>query len=607
MQAGCRIFRVAILISLFCVLHSCGLLPSQSICSADERPPEILKAGYLPVSANRAILAKMREAGLNAAWPKITNFNPIGADQNARNKIDQWAEACEKKGLQLWPSFNFAGGDNELKFFPEFRREVTVSGVVHQHTPCPADERYWQRVILPRCLMVAQMSRVRKNIAGVALDMEMYGADHAGYGAPCACEACRLGAGSDEPTALLNWQRKEVARICRNLSDKVHQINPKFQFAVTHMEDPFPFCEGVALGLGTLEVPVVCAAERTYSDGYTPEVDQTQARFRQLKAHVKYLGGLSLTHFSADQVGPQLYALGSHGGGFWLYTLGSLAAPNDQVPENYRVPDPQDQYWTAFKTANGELDRFVQSGGRHISPLLSKLEKVESRATTSKRVLIPVSRSVVKLPLPGEETHLRRYNISFVVLDQGETLRLTARGLLLTKQPTDGQVKVVDPEGREVLSRSVAMGKTETIEFTSKSKSAGTYTVTTGFGQNACELRITNPRAVLFAGRHQRLKIHRSMRPLFFVVADGQRPQVDVMTEDPSESVRVMLRDPNGKIADDQILSGSQSISVNGTPGIWSVVLEGVDDRPFGAVQLGLAPPLSPYLADAPERLLRDR
>ncbi len=600
MQVGCRVVRVAILVSLSLVL-----LMRSSVSSADERPQDMLKAGYLPVSANRAILTKMRESGLNAAWPKITNFNPNGADQNARKKIEQWAEACEKEGLQLWPCFNFAGGDNELNFFPEFRREVTVSGVTHQHTPCPVDERYWQRVILPRCLMVAQMSRVRKNIAGVALDMEMYGADHAGYGAACACESCRLGAGSEDPAALLNWQRKEVARICRNLSDKVHQINPKFQFAAMHLEEPYPFFEGVALGLGTPEVPVVCAAERTYSAGYTPEVDQTQARFRQLKAHVRYLGGMSLTHFSADQVGPQLYALGSHGGGFWLYTLGSLAASNDQVPENYRVPDPQDQYWAAFQAANNELDLFVQTGGKHVSPLLSKLEKVEGRATTSKRVLIPVSHSVPKLPLPGEETHQRRYNISFVLLDQGETLRLTARGLLIDKQAVDGQVKVLDPEGREVLSRSVAMGKTEAIEFTTKA--AGTYLVTTGFGKNACELRITNPRAVLYAGRHQRLKIHRTVRPLFFVVADGQRPQVDVITEDPSESVRVRLRDPQGKIADDQVLSGSQSISANGSPGVWSVILEGVDGRPISGVQIGLAPPLAPYLADAPERLLKDR
>ena len=79
------------------------------------------------------------------------------------------------------------------------------------------------------------------------------------------------------------------------------------------------------------------------------------------------------------------------------------------------------------------------------------------------------------------------------------------------------------------------------------------------------------------------------------------------MMEDPSDAVRVLLRDPNGRVADDQILSGSQSISAKGIPGIWSVVLEGVDGRPFGGVQLGLAPPLSPYLADAPERLLKDR
>ena len=596
MQAGRRTVRTMFhgaLVALACV----------SICSADDRP--LLKAGYLPVSSNRAIIAKMRDAGLNAAWPKITSFHPSGEDENARRKIEQWADACDKNGLQLWPCFNFVGGDNELKYFPEFRREVTLAGIVQQHTPCPADERYWQRVILPRCLMVAEMSRVRRNIAGVVLDLEMYGANHAGYGAPCACESCRTQAASDDPTALLNWQRKEVARICRDLRDKVHHINPQFQFAAMHLEEPYPFFEGVALGLGTAEVPVVCAAERTYAAGYTPEVDQTQLRFRELKAHVRYLGGLSLTHFRADQVGPQLYALGSHSSGFWLYTLGSLAVPQDQVPEGYRVPDPQEQYWSAFQSACGELDRFSQSSRKYVSPLLRKLEPTESRATTSKRVLTAVSQTVPKLPLPGDETQLRRFNISFVLLDQGETLRLTAQGRLLKKLPVDGAVKVLDPEGREVLSRSVVLGQAETIELTAKT--AGTYWVTTSFGQNVCELRIANPQVVQFAGRHQRLKVHHFVRPQYFMVADGQRPQVDVMTEDPHDSVRVRLRDPLGNIANDQVLTGSQSISANGSPGIWSVILEGVEGRPFGGVQIGLAPPLAPYLADAPERLLKDR
>ena len=247
----------------------------------------------------------------------------------------------------------------------------------------------------------------------------------------------------------------------------------------------------------------------------------------------------------------------------------------------------------------------MQTDGRHVSPLLSKLVKPETRATSSKRMLMPVSHSVPKLPLPGEETHLRRYNISFVLLDQGEALHLTVRGQAINKHPSNGQIKVLDPDGREVLSQSLALGKAETIKLTAKT--AGTYWVTSSFGQNVGELRIANPRVVQFAGRHQQLKVHQTVRPQYFVVAEGQRAQVDVMTESPDDAVRVRLRDPRGKVVADEVLSGSQSISADGTSGVWSVVIEGAEGRPFGGIQIGLAPPLAPYLADAPERLLKDR
>ncbi|HLQ44738.1 MAG TPA: hypothetical protein VK137_08425, partial [Planctomycetaceae bacterium] len=267
--------------------------------------------------------------------------------------------------------------------------------------------------------------------------------------------------------------------------------------------------------------------------------------------------------------------------------------------------DPQEQYWSAFRLASDELDRFAESAGQFVSPLVAKLEKPASRITLSKRVLEPVVEKLPKLPLAGKETHLRRYNIAFVLLDKGEVLRLSVRGLVVSQQAADGQVTVIDPDGREVLSRTVPLGQTDEVELTAEV--AGTHQITTSFGQNACEQRVSNARVVFFAGRHQRLKVHRVVRPLFFVVAEGQNPQVDVLTESPSDSVRVRLRDPRGAVVADEVVSGSQSVSAKGLAGVWSITLEPPAGRAFGGVQLGLAPPLSPYLADAPERLLRDK
>lgn len=575
-----------------------------SVGRADERP--LLKAGYLPLSTRVGIAPKMREAGLNAVWPKITSFHPSGDDDRVLPRLETWCETCATHDLELWPVINFAGGANELEFFPDFRREVTLGGVTQPHTPCPVDEAYWRKVIFPRCVKLASLSRTRPSLRGVVLDLEMYGADHAGYSAACACEVCRRGAGSSKPEALLDWQRREVERISRELERAVHRVSSQFQFAAMHLEEPFAFHEGLALGLGTADVPVIVAAERTYAAGYTKEVDTTRERLRKIGASVRYLGGLSLTHHSAEQVAPQLYALGSHGDGFWLYTLASLGVPTEQVPEAYRVPDPQAEYWSAFRSASDELDRFVAARGQHVSPLVARLKPPEPRGTLSKRVLEPVADQLPKLPLAGEESRLRRYNIAFVQLEQGESLRLIVKGVPISKQQTaDGEVKVLDPEGREVLSRKVPLDQTAQIEWLAKS--SGTYWVTTSFGLNACELRVLNPRAVFFAGLHQRLRIHRHVRPLYFVVLDGQDAQINVLNENADTPVRVRVRDSSGAVVLNELVPSSASLKASGKSGVWSLTLEADEGRPFGGVQMGLSPPLAPYLADSPERLLRDK
>ena len=94
---------------------------------------------------------------------------------------------------------------------------------------------------------------------------------------------------------------------------------------------------------------------------------------------------------------------------------------------------------------------------------------------------------------------------------------------------------------------------------------------------------------------------------MYFLVAEGQQPALDVMTEDAGDAVRVILRNPRGQVAAEQVVSGSQSVSADGPSGIWSFSIEPAQGDCFGGVQIGLAPPLSPYLADAPERLLRDK
>ena len=580
-------------------------LQSVPAAVAEDRRLPLLRAGYLQNSADRTITEKMSAAGLNAVWPKWNKFRPDGVDEAAWRRLDQWVDACERQKLQLWPAVNYFGRDEEPAFFPTFRREVSVAGVVNQHTPCPVDENFWRSVVFPRFLKIAERSKSSPCLVGMVLDLEMYGADHAGYGAPCACAVCRKAAGSADPKALFDWQRREVRRIASDLEQQVHRIAPKIQFAVMHLEDPFPFHEGLALGLGTADVPVVVAAERTYGTGETPEMAATRERLRLLNAHTRFVGGLQLSLFPTEQLAPQLYSLGASGDGFWLYTLGSLAVPNEQVVPSFRLQEPQERYWSAFRLANDELDRFTASQRLRVSPLVEQRKASEARFTMSRRVLEPISADVPNLPLPGEETHLRRLNLIYVLLDKGETLQIKGSSKQINQQTLDTQVKLIEPDGRELWTRTIKLGTSEQIEW--KSPAAATYLVPVSAAFNECQLTITNPKAVFYASRHQRLKVIEHMRPMYFHVAEGQKPTIELVIEQPGEMVRVRLQSPEGKTAADEQVTGSQSVTADGPAGIWSVMLTSKNGTPFGGVQLGLAPPLSPFFADAPERLLRNK
>src|SRR3569832_1542311 len=95
-----------------------------------------------------------------------------------------------------------------------------------------------------------------------------------------------------------------------------------------------------------------------------------------------------------------------------------------------------------------------------------------------------------------------------------------------------------------VASRRQMARSTCSIQMAAKT--AGTYWITTGFGLNACELRVANSHVVFFAGLHQRFKVHRIARPMFFVVPDERAAQINVLTESPDEPVQLRVRDANG-------------------------------------------------------------
>jgi hypothetical protein len=329
-------------------IQGCVCLVLASVAGADDVR---FRAGCLSLGSNLAILEQMRAAGMSAVWVKLDRFAAGSEDASAWRQLGDWAAACERTGIQLWPVAGFADGA-QPGAMADFRREVTPKGRVMPRTPCPVDERYWRRVIFPRFLRVAEVATKQPVIAGMFLDLEMRGADHASYGPPCYCDACKAGAGSTNAAAMAAWQGREAERICRELERAVHKINPRLRLGALQLDLPTKWHEGIARGLGTPGLPVTCASAIAAPAGFTDHADKTRARFKRIGAHVSVAGGLRPGQFAAENMAAQLYAAGRRGGGYWM-----------------EMADPLELCWDAIKRANAELDKFAVSRGRYESPL----------------------------------------------------------------------------------------------------------------------------------------------------------------------------------------------------------------------------------------------
>ena len=136
---------------------------------------------------NIKLLAKMQEVGMNAALVKFGGIERA-LKPGERDLLTRWSEECARRSIAFLPVFNLFGG-HEPAWVTGFVKYVGPPGVEYPRTPCFADEAFWARTITPRFLAIAEALR-GKNLGGICLDVEMYGADFCCFHQPCYCDAC---------------------------------------------------------------------------------------------------------------------------------------------------------------------------------------------------------------------------------------------------------------------------------------------------------------------------------------------------------------------------------------------------------------------------------
>jgi len=301
------------------------------------------------------------------------------------------ANLARKYNLVYVPNIWFHTDSLPFMTNNEYRRCVSLHGTRCRITPCPVDEGYWDRLMLPLLKMLAEIEKKAGCSGGAALDLEFYTGDFSGgfcYNKTavqgCYCDHCfgeflksrgeQFRSKDFELTKradyirqnyslrdYLDFQELQVEQKVRSVADRVRKIKPDFMLGML----PFRlnwYLKGVARGMSAPGLPVLIFSEREYSRGFNARTAESVAWLRKEGIPARLIGGLMIGAYTGMGMGAKAAELACRADGYWLYHGQVLYNPNARIlprgkHSEYKVQEPTARYWEAMKLANAWLDK----------------------------------------------------------------------------------------------------------------------------------------------------------------------------------------------------------------------------------------------------------
>ena len=338
---------------------------------------EKIKATYTWMSKSHhknpeKVVQDLHDAGFNSIFLK--------GDKDKKQQ-ELWFNAAEKNNIKLFIAFNY--WSKGWKFKNKYRNAVYKTGKTCA-APCPVNQDYWDKEILPRQLELAKQSKKLKCIAGLLLDTEMYGIQpHAFLEDVCFCDSCfgkfmhkQNKAENIEASRRYKWLQKhkllrkyyshlenEFTKIITNFRIKIQEQNPQLVLGNLNYVNTW-FFRGMLKGLGTKDVPAISAPESpTYRQGYIPFVDKQQRSLKRENIHVFYVPGIWNMCFYPEALARNSYKLAIHSDGYFDFTIralyGLIPAFNPTLMK--KSNNDMKKYWDAFKYANSEINKKMKN------------------------------------------------------------------------------------------------------------------------------------------------------------------------------------------------------------------------------------------------------
>jgi len=489
-----------------------------------------IRAGFVGLSNDFTAVDRMAGNGMNAvvvsngghlvdfnAPDRVQQQTTLGPRQRA--DLGRWQQATSKRGMHYFPVIELYGTGDRLRWKLD-RHFVDRSGKHFPNTPCPLDATFWQQKLGRYCVQIATWSAAHANVAGILIDAEMYGADQVAFPDACFCSACRsqivaasekLHAESDlkQPANLATWRdvsgditRTHLERIRR----QVHAVNPRLQLGglvldhASYSGETPPFYKAITQAWGTPQRPVLVFSEATYQPGFHAAyarpgkpllrptgsyvngrpspfgqgdhpgyIQEWRRRWQDWGAHAEFVGGLWVDRIPDENWAENLYHMGRHTRGYWIYDMLQLGDnPRGTLPGGGAVA-----YWRAIATANQELRQWEQAGDTFVSRL--KMRPFSLPAPGLSQKLWTQSELPYGRPSTAASGLLFRGSQAMVHIpaERGDQvrLRIDADNAHRTKKKHDVvAIAVIDPQGR-IIQRD----KLTSTDLASQPRTDGRY------------------------------------------------------------------------------------------------------------------------------------
>lgn len=306
----------------------------------------VVAAGF-----NTLIVHTMGASHAEAGWPE---------------EAQRWAQVEQERNLRVIISWPF--GSDERYGSTQFGAYQPGGPNLWTRTPCPLSREYWDRVVGDRAVVAA-----RAGLAGLVVDMEMYGADSARYAGPCYCDDCWRGfvtehlegVEADELPLSVRpaWtaanglaadyaRRQELAvmAILRGIEQRVHAVVP--HFLLGNLLDPESL-PGLARGLGTTATPALVFSESEYG-GNVAAVPGRVAKLHDEGYPALYVTGLAVKSVTPPQLPGVVAQCAPASAGYWLWSSAAFS-PDAGAEYQHAAGYSHDDYWEAFAMSNEGL------------------------------------------------------------------------------------------------------------------------------------------------------------------------------------------------------------------------------------------------------------